>query len=230
MFFEKLLSLEMRRKRLLKRTENEVLKAYLSVPFHDLNTDCREADYVAIDLETTGLNANEDAMISIGLVEMKGDMIHLSTAWHQIVQTEQSLSEESVVIHQLTHDQVAQGKRLKEALQQLLEKLAGKIIIAHHAVIEFSFIEKACQREFGGGFLIPVIDTQMIAKRSMERQGGAYSGNELRLFNLRTRYNLPQYQAHNALSDALAAGELFGAQLAERTEKQLPVKDLLYRL
>ncbi len=230
MFFERLLSLEMRRKRMLKRTRDERLQAYLSVPFHELSCDYRQAQFVALDLETTGLNANTDALISIGLVEMRGTDIDLSTAWHQVVQTEQQLTEESIVIHQLTHDKVAEGAPLKEALSGLLNKLAGKILIAHHAIIEFSFISRACKTEFGGDFLIPVIDTQIIAKKQLERKQGVFSGNELRLFNLRERYNLPRYQAHNALSDALAAGELFCAQMAERKEKHLPVKDLLYRL
>jgi DNA polymerase-3 subunit epsilon len=230
MFFERLLPLEMRRKRLLKRTSDPELQAYLSVPFHDMGSDYREAEYVALDLETTGLNANSDAMISIGLVEMQGMDIDLSTAWHQVVQTQQHLSEESIVIHQLTHDKVAEGAPLKEALTLLLKKLAGKILIAHHAIIEYSFISKACKSEFGGDFLIPIIDTQIIAKKVLERKQSVFSGSELRLFNLRERYNLPRYQAHNALSDALAAGELFCAQMAERNEKTLPVKDLLYRL
>ena len=38
---------------------------------------------------------------------------------------------------------------------------------------------------------------------------------DLRLFNLRPRYNLPRYKAHNALSDAIATAELFMALAAE---------------
>ena len=230
MLFEKLLPLEMRRKRLLKQAESEIMKSYYSVPFHDLKTDCRQCEYIAIDLETTGLNVQTDAMISIGLVAMHGTDVDLSTAWHQVIKTEQALTEESIVIHQLTHDAVAEGAPLKEALEKLLSILSGKVLLAHHANIEFSFINKACLDEFGTPFLIPVVDTQVIAKRKLERGNKVVTGNELRLFNLREQYNLPRYQAHNALSDALAAGELYSAQMAERTEKHLPLKDVLYRL
>ena len=38
-----------------------------------------------------------------------------------------------------------------------------------------------------------------------------------RLAAARRRYNLPDYQQHDALSDALAAGELFLAQLTRMT-------------
>ena len=37
----------------------------------------------------------------------------------------------------------------------------------------------------------------------------------LRLFNLRPHFGLPQYKAHNALYDALATAELFLAMAAE---------------
>ena len=38
---------------------------------------------------------------------------------------------------------------------------------------------------------------------------------DLRLFNLRERYHLPNYKAHNALSDAISTAELFLALAAE---------------
>ena len=53
------------------------------------------------------------------------------------------------------------------------------------------------------------IDTLEIAQRVFERRNHTIQPGDLRLFNLRPRYNLPQYRAHNALSDALATAELF---------------------
>ena len=38
---------------------------------------------------------------------------------------------------------------------------------------------------------------------------------QLRLWNARTRYGLPVYKAHNALTDAVATAELYLAQVAE---------------
>jgi DNA polymerase-3 subunit epsilon len=55
----------------------------------------------------------------------------------------------------------------------------------------------------------PIIDTLEIAQRAFQRRNHTIQPGDLRLFNLRPRYNLPQYKAHNALSDALATAEVF---------------------
>jgi len=163
-------------------------------------------------------------------VQMQGVCIDLATAAHRVVKADRPLDEANVVIHQLTDDRVAAGEPLDQVLADLLRQLAGKVLLAHHARIEFHFIRAACDRLFGPGFLVPVVDTQWVARRTLERRNQPYGGNTLRLFNLREQYNLPRYNAHNALSDALAAGELFAAQMAEREgSRPLPLKELFYR-
>jgi DNA polymerase-3 subunit epsilon len=52
----------------------------------------------------------------------------------------------------------------------------------------------------------------------------------MRLHTLRGRYNLPQYRAHDALFDALAAGELFAALVSQLSpEAQVPLERVLFR-
>lgn len=54
-----------------------------------------------------------------------------------------------------------------------------------------------CNRTCNGLFVVPVVDTQWIARRSLERRSQSYSGNALRLFHLRENYNLPSVQAQS---------------------------------
>lgn len=227
----RLLSLERRRSKLARLAPAGPLRDFLSTPFPNRERDCREVDYVALDLETTGLNAQADAIVSVGMVSLHGVRIDLATARHCIVRVDQGIPEKSVIIHRLTHDTVAQGQSLELVLGEILAHLAGKAMIAHHAHVEFSFLRAACAKVFHGDFLVPIVDTQHLARRWLERRDKPYTSSELRLFNLRARYNLPRYPAHNALSDALAAGELFAAQVAERDcNQRLPLKDFLVRL
>ncbi len=221
---DRLRSLEQRRQRLAARAPAGPLRDYLQRPFPDPNGACAEAPFLALDLETTGLEPNRHAILSLGAVQMQGTEIRLASARHWLVRADTALEEANVVIHGLTDDALAAGLPLEQALSEVLRALAGRVLLAHHAEVEAGFLDAACRRVFGGGFLAPVADTQWIARRTLERSNRPYGANALRLFNLRKGYNLPAYGAHNALHDALAAAELFAAQLAERDQGAKPLR------
>ena len=228
---KQLFSLEFRRKRLLAHAPPGPLRDYLQTPFVSNKVDCRQLDFLAIDLETTGLDVRRDEIVSVGLVVCHGGDIDLKTAQHRVIHVDKAMQENNVVIHGITDDVVMRGEPLQQVLADILKILAGKVMLAHHASIEWGFINKACQQYLGGEFVVPVIDTQKIAARSLERRNQPYQMRDLRLYNLRQQYNLPAYTAHNALSDALATAELFAAQMAEAADKDnWPLKRCLTRL
>ena len=212
----RLLGKEYQRKLALSKAPPGVLRNYLSRPFPGRRTECSDVGIAAVDLETTGLDPRKDDILSIGMVEIHGLRIKLSTAWHTIIAVEQDIPAASAVIHQITDDHAAvAGRRLEEVLPQLLARLGGKVMLVHYARIEQQFLDAACRRLYGTPFIIPVIDTLVLAQRVFERQNHSIQTGDLRLFNLRPRYNLPRYKAHNALSDALSTAELFLAMAAE---------------
>lgn len=210
---------EYRRKRALAKAPKGMLREYLSTPFPDKKTLCNQANIVAVDMETTGLNPKKDEILSVGLVEIRRQVIQLETAWHEIIRLDRELPAESVVIHQITDDQKAQGKPLDVVLPELLQRLQGKVMLVHFKRIEKNFLDAACRRLYGAPFVIPIIDTLELGQRVFERQNHTIQPSDLRLFNLRNRYNLPRYKAHNALNDALATAELFLAMSAEMSPK-----------
>jgi DNA polymerase III subunit epsilon len=225
---ELLFGLERRRRRLLARTPAGPLREFLSMPFPRPGRDCREAGFVAVDLEATGLDPAEDEIVSIGWVCLEGVRIDLSTARHRLVRASRDIPEESAVLHGITDDRAARGAPLQPVLQELLAVLAGRVLVAHNATFELQFLDAACLHAFGGRLLVPAVDTLWLAREWLERGNIAYQRAELRLDALRRRHNLPRYRAHNALSDALAAAELFIAQVAQRENgRALPLRALL---
>ena len=210
-FFSK----ERQRKLALARTETGVMHEFLSVPHPDRGQDWREAEIVALDLETTGLNPEKDHILSLGMVRLHHGCIHLNSAWHEVVQVEGAIPEAAAVIHHITDDRAAAGRPLSELLPTLLAQLAGKVLLVHYSRIEQTFLDAACRRLYGAPFIMPIIDTLRMAHRLLELRNHTIQPGNLRLFNLRPLYGLPQYKAHNALYDALATAELFLAMAAE---------------
>lgn len=217
-----------RRRWQLRRVQPGPLRDYLATPLPNPRQDYREIDFLAIDLETTGLDVQRDLILSVGYVVVHGKRIDLGSARHRVVRIDRSIPETSAVIHQITDDQAAHGLELGDVLAELLETLGGKVMIAHHAVIECGFLANACRRLWQAGLPVLVVDTQVLARRTFERRQIPIKGSDLRLHSLGDRYNLPRYGAHNALSDALAAAELFLAQAAHRDSgKGSPLADFL---
>ena len=101
---------------------------------------------------------------------------------------------------------------------RLLQTLRGRVMVAHHARIEQGFLSTACVSLYGSRLPVLTVDTQAVALRWFQKRDKHIAPRELRLHALRERYNLPRYPAHNALSDALAAAELFLAQATERAQ------------
>lgn len=222
--------LEARRRRLLPKTTPGPLQDYYKQAFIGRSTRIDEIVFAVLDFETTGLDFAKDHIVSIGMVEIKALGIPLNSAWHQIVATPHDIPQRSAIIHQITDDMVAQGIALEEAMRTVLQRLQGKVLVAHSSAVELGFLNKICQSLYQQVFLIPTIDTLYLAKRQMQRQHEVVKSGSLRLFNLRKKYGLPSYKAHNALSDALATAELFLALLNDMYPKHsCRLKDLLVR-
>jgi DNA polymerase-3 subunit epsilon len=213
--WRRILGPDRQRRRLHAKAPAGPYRDYLAHPYPDPGADFRQLDYLALDLETTGLSPSKDEILSVGFVVVrKGIWIDLSSARHRLVVPQGQIPEHSAVIHRITDDRAATGRRLRAIMGEVLEALAGRVLLAHHARVEHGFLDRACRRLYGGPLPVPVADTQVLARRVLDRSNQSYGGGDLRLAALRDRYHLPRYPAHNALSDALAAAELFLALTA----------------
>lgn len=190
------------------------LHDYLAKAFPSRGADYRDIEIVALDLETTGLDASRDEILSIGLVSLKAGRIELASAEHYLVAPLGPISGISATLHHITDDTAAAGRALPDVLPGVLSRLGGRVLLGHHVGLEQAFLDAACKRLYGAGFLAPLVDTETLVQRWLERRNEAFGGHQLRLHALRERYGLPRYKAHNALTDALATAELFCAFVA----------------
>jgi len=213
----------------LKLAKDKEIREYFMNGLPSVKQKVQDAHFFVLDFETTGLDVTKDHIISAGFTEIKNNRILLNTSEHHLVSTKIKLTSENVGIHHLTDDVVAQGMPIKDMLNYLLEKMTGKVLIAHYQKIEYTFIQYACQSIYGLNLPMIILDTMAIEKKLIEKLNRPLVANQLRLFNLRDKYNLPRYNAHNAMEDAISTAELFLAQVQCRksSQKKLLVKDFL---
>ena len=212
---------------------NPLLKRFYQADIASASTPVADLPLVALDIETTGLDPARDAIVSIGLIPFDLHRIRCREAVYRVLNPGKPLASRSVVIHGITHSQVQAGPDLGEILPELLDALAGKVVVVHCRRIERYFLHAAVKERMGEGIVFPTIDTMEIEARFV-RQGVLQqiarffgrSPQSIRLAASRTRYRLPHYSPHHALTDALATAELFQAQVAWRFSPQTPVGDL----
>ncbi len=216
---DRILPLDRSRLRAMHAAPPGALRDYLAVPFPRRRADLGEVGFLAVDLETTGLEPARDEIVSAAWVALDARAVDLSTARLRFAAPEGAMPETSAVIHGIGDDAAARGSPLRSVLEELLAALAGKVLVAHNAPFEIAMIDAACRRVLGGRFVARSVDTLALARKALEARGeAAYpeAGANLRLDAVRRAHNLPRYRAHDALSDAVAAAELFLAQVAER--------------
>jgi DNA polymerase-3 subunit epsilon len=197
------------------------------------DTPLKEVSFVALDFETTGLNAKKDDIVSIGLVPFTLQRIYCKQAKQWILNPRQQLAEESVVIHGITHSDIDNAPDLMGVLEPLLNALAGRVVVVHYRYMEREFLNEVLIKRLGEGVYFPVVDTMDLEAR-VYRNGFAALCSRLigrkqasiRLSDSRLRYNLPFYKQHEALTDAIATAELLQAQIAHRYSPDTPISDL----
>jgi len=203
------------------RVQHPALCAFYGAAWPAADTPLEDVEFVALDVETTGLDPRKHSVVSIGLVPMTLDRILSNQAWHTVVRPRGDLVEESVAFHQITHTDVSQAPRFEAIMEKLLQHLAGKVVVAHYHRIERNFFENAMRRCCGEPFQFPMVDTMEIEARLHPKRKPGWMMRlmgktpvSIRLGDSRQRYGLPSYRAHHALTDALATAELLQAQVA----------------
>lgn len=212
---------------LAKRNQHPALAEYLSTPLPAPTTPWRDADYVSLDIETTGLDPKLDSMLSVGWVDISRGRIELRTARTILVKPEKGVGE-SATVHGLTDTLVQDGAKIGAVMAEVLAALKGKVLVVHHAKLDKGLLDRLCRDLYGTLAPLYVIDTMAMELRRLSRQHHLSDPHRLRLADLRETYNLPYYAAHDCLLDAIAAGELFLAMVASRPDADtLKLSDLL---
>ena len=215
-----LLPVGLQRKFYLSRARCDLLKDYYSQPVPSPETKLIDLEFIVVDFETTGLNPAEDSILSIGYCIIKNNHIVLNKSVYQVVRQERLMSSQNVAIHGITDSDARKGIEFKMAMSELVQAMKGRVLIAHNAAIETAFINSACETLFKSPLLVRVIDTMKLEMRKLQQQGRVIKTNDLRLFNIRKRYGLPRYKAHNALEDAVSTAEVFLAITAKYSAKK----------
>jgi DNA polymerase III subunit epsilon len=181
----------------------------------DFQKNLSDCSYVVFDTELTGLNRKKDEIISIGAVRIRDLQIDLSETFHYYVKPRNIDPTRATLIHRITPQQLEQAPPLEEVLPFFLKFIENDLLVGHYVVIDTSFLNRATRHLYNGTVANPRLDTMRMAQIYKRLVLDDYYGSQqvadgrYNLQRLSVELNLPYFEAHDALEDALQTAYLF---------------------
>ena len=167
-------------------------------------------EFVAFDLETTGLSSQHDTIIEIGAAIMRrGEVID---TFQMFVDPKRKLQPKIIELTGITDAMLTGAPDISEALPQFLEFVGDRPLCAHNADFDTGFVAAACER-LGLTFQPTFVDTLILAQNLLPDLG------KYKLNIVADALSLPDFNHHRASDDAITCGYLL-ARFYKMLEEQ----------
>ena len=157
--------------------------------------------YVALDIETTGLNPAVDRIIEVGMARVEDGQI--TQKYSTLVYPGISVSERITELTGIHNEELAGKPRIEEIIGDITSFIGDWPILGHNVTFDFSFLKRAA---VNNGYTITDdgIDTLKIARRLLPEL------EHKNLSFLCQYFNIDPGRSHRAYDDAVSASILYG--------------------
>jgi DNA polymerase-3 subunit epsilon len=163
--------------------------------------------YVVFDLETTGLDTSNDAIVSMGAVRALGSRILESESFATLVDPGRPIPASSTSIHGIDDAAVKGAPDPGKAAQRFAAFAHDAVLVAHNAAFDLAFLKRA-GAACGLAFDHPPFDTLLIARWLFPDLA------DHSLDGLASSLGVEIGKRHSALDDARATARVFARLLA----------------
>jgi DNA polymerase-3 subunit epsilon len=147
---------------------------------------------VFVDLETTGATGTTDRITEIGIVEVDAAGV---SEWSALVNPETRISAFIERLTGISNAMVARAPTFADIADEVLERLQGRLFVAHNARFDYGFLKNEFRRA-GRDFRATVLCTVKLSRRLFPQH------HKHNLDALIERHDLDVTQRHRALGDA----------------------------
>ena len=154
----------------------------------------REQGYVVIDVETTGLRADQHELIEIAALHVVEHRI--ADSFSTLVCPRQPIPEAITQLTGIDNEMLQkEGRPLEAAMHDFLAFTADRRIVCHNAAFDYAFLKAACRKCHLPEFKNPYADTLQLARRKLD------SVPDYKLKTLAAHFGMDASDAHRALED-----------------------------
>jgi DNA polymerase-3 subunit epsilon len=166
------------------------------------------ARFCAVDLETTGLNPQQDEIIAFAGIPMRGSRIAVHEGYYTLVRPKK-YKLETMKFHGISKDDLGGSPCFGEVAPGILNALDG-IIVGHSVEYDHEFLREHFKR-IGTRLKRECLDIVFIEEwlgQELGRQGA-----DLSLDAIISGYGLKESYRHNAMADAFCVAQIFQMQM-----------------
>ncbi len=158
--------------------------------------------YIAIDLETTGLNPKTEKIIEIGALRILCGKEE--ARFHRLVNPRRKLSQEITSLTGITDQMVENSPGIEEIIGELAKFCGDLPLLGHHVIFDYSFLKRAAVNQ-GIQWEKEGVDTLALCRSFMPAETSKTLKEACRF------YHIEMGACHQAVSDAEAAHLLYQA-------------------
>ena len=161
-----------------------------------LTSSIDEADFVVVDVETTGMSSVDDRMTEIAMMKVRnGTLIdEFSTLINPLVSISHFITDLTGIDNLMVQD----APTAREIMPQVAEFLEDSVFVAHNAAFDWGFVSQAARRERGIELANPQLCTVKLSRRILPMLSSKSLGPVAEFLDV----NIPQ--RHRASGDAYA--------------------------
>ena len=175
-----------------------------------------DQEFVAFDLETTGLSSKTDRIIEIGAVVLKNGIE--VDRFQTFVDPERKLERKIIDLTGITDEMLVGAPKIEEVLPKFLEFIGDRVLVAHNSDFDTGFIRAECERQ-GLPYNYTAVDTLILSQNLLPQL------SKFKLDVVSNALSLPDFNHHRAADDSLTCG-LIMAKLMQKLEEEHDIHDL----
>jgi DNA polymerase-3 subunit epsilon len=162
-----------------------------------------EMEFVAIDLETTGLDPRRDRIVAMAAIPFGRGRPQPGAGFTRVVNPGQPIPPAAQAIHGIGDADVQDAPRVAVALPEFLTRCRDRVIVAHAADLDLAIINRAARAAGLNHLAEPALDIGLLANALFP------SWWDLSLEGLGRLLEVETIGRHTAEGDALTAGAIF---------------------
>lgn len=141
------------------------------------------------------------------MVPVSDGRAQLGAAGYSLVASDRASAPAALLAHRLRREELDGAPSLAAVLELIIDSLAGRVPIFHHAAVEQRFLGPQLAR---CGLALPrAVDTEQLGRAWLSRRAGSAPPPGLSLARLARALGQEAEPAHHALADAISTAQAF---------------------